>query len=279
MTGDGSLHERAYRALLHLYPARFRARFGDEMVQLFGDLIRDARVAGRPTGQIRLWLHTVWDLAVTAPSEHERERAVAHSLSLPPTKTTRALGILGILGGALILAAWVPNLPWTHELFNLRLVLFNVGAIAIILAVHRRQASTARGLSLAAAIPAVLVNAWYAVMILLSVGRPIYPEPDPGFRQIFFYAGLALWLADAAFGLVAWRIGVVSRPAAVAVALGSLMAMAGISPLGLTTGPLAGLVESMSLAGIALLGVGWVWMGVDVVTRRRPIRAAEGHST
>ena len=274
MTGRrASGHERAYRALLRVYPARFRARFGDEMVQLFGDLAHDAMGDRRPMAPAQLWLHTLWDLAMTAPSEHRRERTLAHSLSLPPTHTMRILGLLGILAGLQILSAWVPNLPWTHELFNLRLVVFNIGVIAIVVAVHRRQARVAHDLSLAAAIPAVTANAWYLVMIVLSIGRPIYPEPDPGFRQIFFYAALALWLADSAFGFVALRIGVVARPAALAVALGSLMALAGLGGLGLVTGPFAALVAPMSLAGIAILGIGWVLLGLDVARHRRPIPA------
>jgi hypothetical protein len=275
MTGDRSLHEQTYRALLRLYPVRFRARFGDEMVQLFGDLLRDAHAVGRPAAPIRLWLHTLWDLAVTAPSEHGRERTVAHSLSRPPTHTMRALGILGILGGAFILSAWVPNLPWTHELFNLRVVVFNVGVIAIVVAVHRRQAVVARTLSLAVTVPAVIANAWYAVMIVLSLERPRFPEPDPEFRQVFFWVAIALWLTDAAFGFVAWRIGAVSRVGALFVAVGSLMSMTGVGGLGLTTGPIAPLIVQISPFGVAVLGVGWVLLGLDVARHRRPIGTVE----
>ncbi len=263
-------HERVYRGLLRLYPAEFRARFSDEMVQLFGDQLNDARTGGAPAATARTWLRTLGDLAVTAASEHaRRDRTVAHSLAAPPSIASRMLGILGILGGLVLVAAFVPNLPWGTDLFNLRLVLFNAGAIAIVLAVHRRQAVISRRLSLAAALPAILANAWYLVMVILSIGRPQFPEPDPEFRPIFFYAAVALWLTDAAFGLVALRLGVVSRWAALALTIGSLLALTGVGGLGFTTGPFAAIIEPLTLAGIALNGTGWILLGLDVATRRR----------
>jgi hypothetical protein len=264
--------ERVYRWLLRLYPVAFRTRFGDEMVQLFGDLMRDAQRRQVPARSARMWLRTLWDLVITAPAEYRRERTVAHSLSAPPNIAIRALGIVGIVGGLMILAAWIPNLPWTHDLFNLRLVVFNLGAIAVIIAVHRRQSAVSRRLSLAAAVSAIAANSWYLVMIILSVGRPVFPEPDPEFRLIFFYAATALWLADGLFGLVALRLGAVTRWGAFALTLGSL-AILGIDRLGLVSAPGTNpnIINTVALAGVALSGVGWVLMGLDVVTRRHPI--------
>lgn len=187
-----------------------------------------------------------------------------------PTAGSRALGVLGILGGAMLLAIWAPGFPWSADLLNpLRLVLFNAGAIAIVVAVHRRQGAISHRLSLAAAVPAILANAWYLAMVILSIGRPQFPEPDPGFRPVFFYAALALWLTDAAFGLVALRIGVVSRWAALALTIGSLLALTGVGGLGFTTGPLAAIIEPLTIVGVALVGLGWILLGVDVATRRR----------
>ena len=198
----------------------------------------------------------------------------------PPTAASRALGILGILGGAMLLAIWVPDFPWGADLLNpLRLVLFNAGAIAIVIAVHRRQAATSRRLSLAAAVPAILANSWYLAMIILSIGRPQFPEPDPGFRPIFFYAALALWLTDATFGLVALRIGAVSRWAALALVVGSLLALTGVGGLGFTTGPLASIMEPLAIFGVALVGLGWILLGIDVATRRRPSEVRPGPGT
>jgi hypothetical protein len=178
------------------------------------------------------------------------------------------LGILGILGGVGVLSGFLPVFPWDSTLLViLRLALFNAGAIAIVSAVHRRQAAMGRGHSWAVAALAIAANAWYLVMVILSIGRPVFPEPDPAFRPILFYAAIALWLADAAFGFVAVRRRAVSRWAALAVAVGSLLALTGVGGLGFTTGPLGSLIEPLSLVGIVLLGIGWLVLGIDVASR------------
>lgn len=268
-------HERAYRGLLRLYPSWFRERYSDEMVQLFSDQLRDARAAaGRPAGTATTWIRTLGDLAVTAVSEHaRRDRTVAHSLAQPPSMTARTLGILGVLGGLVLLSGYIPNLPWGHDLFILRLVLFNLGAIAIGLGIHTRQASMARRLSFAATAPMILFNAWYSVMVILSFGRPVYPEPDPEFRPLFFYVAVAMWLTDAIFAIVAFRLGVVSRTAAVVLAVGSIIAWLAMGNLADTFSWLSGLVAlvaPIALWGVALAGAGWVLLGIDVAIRRRP---------
>jgi hypothetical protein len=178
------------------------------------------------------------------------------------------LGLLGIVGGVAVLAGFLPIFPWdSSALVVLRLVLFNAGVIAIVFAARRRQAAIGRGRSSVAAAVAVGANAWYLAMVILSIGRPLFPEPDPGFRPILFYAAIGLWLADAAFGIVAVRLRAVSRWAALAVAVGSLLALTGVGGLGFTTGPLAALIEPLSLVGIVVLGIGWLVLGIDVVSR------------
>ena len=159
MTPRSGGHERVYRWLLRLYPSVFRVRFADEMVQLFSDQLRDARQADAPAAAAGTWLRTLGDLFLTAASEHtRRDRTVAHSLATSsPSTSSRVLGLAGILGGAVLLAAFVIDIA--PELNIWRLVLFNVGAIAIVIGVHRRQASAAPRLALAVAAAAVLANA------------------------------------------------------------------------------------------------------------------------
>lgn len=269
MTPRPGAHERVYGALLRLYPSAFRDRFAGDMTQLFGDRLRDARHGRRSGSVVAMWLRTFGDLAVTASAEHARRNGtVANSLAVAPSVSARLLGILGILGGLLLVVVFVIEIG--PELNLLRLVMFNVGAIAIVVAVSRRQVTVARRLTLAAAVPAILTNAWYLGMLILSIGRPVYPEPDPEFRPIFFYAAIALWLTDTMFGAVALRIGVVSRWAALSLTIGSLLAFGGIGGLGLAAGPYGAIVERLSLIGIALNGIGWIALGFDVATRRRP---------
>ncbi|MDQ2933707.1 MAG: hypothetical protein M3R49_01790 [Chloroflexota bacterium] len=263
---DGG-HARVYRWLLRLYPAAFRARFADEMVQLFSDQLREARTGAAPAGTARTWLRTLGDLVITAASEHSRrERTMAHSLAAtPPSTSSRVLGLVGILGGAVLLVAFVVDI--SPELNSVRIYLFLVGAMAIVIGVHRRQASIAPAVALLGAVPALLANAWYLLMMILATGR-LHPFAGD-FGLVFFAAGVAMSLTDAAFGLVTLRLGVVSRWGALALAIGSILAVTGIDRLELTStifGPL-------SQVGIVLGGIGWILLGLDIATRRRPSEA------
>ena len=63
---------RCYRALLFLYPAEFRIRFGKEMTQIFRDCCHDEAGEGVLAGLARLWLATFRDLALSIPPERVR---------------------------------------------------------------------------------------------------------------------------------------------------------------------------------------------------------------
>ena len=268
----GASHERLYRRLLRCYPAAFRARFGDEMVQLFGDQLRDARTGNATGGVAGTWLRTLGDLATTVVAEQaRRDRTMAHSLAAP-TRATRALGILGIVGGAILVAAFIPFIPWSPDVFNLRLVLLNAGAMAIVIAVHRRQAPVAPTLSLLAVVPVLLANAWHVVMIVGIVAKPgppgvgDYPPP-------YAWSQGAVWLTGAWFGLVALRLRAVTRWGALALTIGSVLTIfPGMSPL--VRGPYGSILTPIALAGIGLIGIGWIVMGLDVALRRRPAPAS-----
>lgn len=66
-------HARAYRALLRLYPARFRVDYGEEMSRLFGEQVRDARAAGGRMAVAALWARAIADVLETAPGHHLRK--------------------------------------------------------------------------------------------------------------------------------------------------------------------------------------------------------------
>jgi MFS family permease len=266
-------HERVALALLRLYPEAFRTRFGPELVQLTGDMLRDAR-AGREgsSGLTVTWLRILVDIVRTAPSEHLEQRRVAHSLSRPASTATKIMGLLGIVGGTFLVAALLPDFPWNWVTFNLRLVPFEAGAIAIVIAIHALQAARRRWPSLIVAVPAILANAWHLVMTIMFVTRPQPPLPDPEFRPSYALAAMSMWFANAAFGIVALRLGAVSRWGSLALILGSLLAVSGFSALGLTQSPLAGYLPAMSMIGVILVGAAWILLGIAVATRRRPLQ-------
>lgn len=189
------------------------------------------------------------------------------ALAMAPSRSiaNRILGLAGILGGAILLAAFVIEI--SPDLNTVRLVLFHVGAIAIVLAVHRRQVAESPTLARTVAIAAVLVNAWNLSWLVLSTGRE---NPFAGdFGLIYFYAGLALWLTDAAFGAVALRLRAVSRWGALALLVGSLLAITGMDRLGLTSSASPTIFSPLGLTGVALNGLAWIILGVDIATHGR----------
>jgi hypothetical protein len=104
-------------------------------------------------------------------------------------------------------------------------------------------------------------TAWVA-WILLALGRE---RPFAGeFGLVGFWVALAAWLADACFGIVALRLGVRWRWAAVALVVGSLLAILGMDRLGLTSASNPTILGSIALAGVALNGIAWVLLGLQL---------------
>jgi hypothetical protein len=189
---------------------------------------------------------------------------------VPPTAASRALGAVGVLGGLVLLAAFVtdisPDLNWA------RLVLFNVGAIAIGIALARR-ALTPRAPVVLTASALVLANAAHLAMTVLSLGdeRPFAGESG----LAFFLIAAAMWLFDAAFGVVlASRpdvVGLGGRLGAVALAVGSVLAITGMDRVGLVSPDVDSIFKTLALVGIFLNGLGWIVLGLDVAIGRRAV--------
>jgi len=170
------------------------------------------------------------------------------------------LGALGVAGGLGLLLAYILDIPTAWN--TLRLVLFCGGAIAIAIATHGRHAAASRPLALAGTVPLVVANGWYIAWVLLAVGRE---RPFAGdFGLVGFWAGLAFWLADAWFGLIALRLGVVWLWAALILVAGSLMAIAGMDRLELTSPANPTIFGSIALMGVALNGLAWVLLGLPI---------------
>lgn len=173
------------------------------------------------------------------------------------------LGLLGIIGGSVLLAAFAVDIP--GGLNPLRLVLYDIGAIAVIVGVHQRQARIAPRMALAAATVAVVVNSWGLVMVVLAIGRP---SPFSGdFGLVGFVAGLSMWLTDGLFGIVTVRLGVMWRWGALALAIGSPLAVLGMGRLGLTSPDDPTIFGPLALVGIALNGLGWILLGLELAIR------------
>jgi hypothetical protein len=178
-----------------------------------------------------------------------------------PSMSNRLLGAVGILGGAVLLAAYVVGIP--AGLNDVRLILYTLGAIAVVFAIHRRQVVVAPRLSLAVTAAAIIANAWCLSMIVLARGQELRFGGE--FWLAFDLGFLAMWLTDAIFGFVALRIGVVTRWGALALGIGSLLAILGMDRLGLSSATDITIFGRLGLTGVALNGIGWILLGLDVV--------------
>jgi hypothetical protein len=126
-----------------------------------------------------------------------------------------------------------------------------------------------------AAIAAIAANLAYLMRAVILPNGPWHPfAGDHGW--VLFYAGLAMWLADAAFGFVTFRLGVVTRWGALALTIGSLLAVLGMDRLELTSQANPTIFGPISLIGIALNGIAWILLGLDVMLRGSP--AVRGRS-
>jgi putative ABC transport system permease protein len=82
-TRDRLVGEWVFRGLLRLYPRAFRDRFLDEMVEFFRDRRDEQRHRNGARGIVRLWLHVVADILVSAPRQHLRALRAASARELP----------------------------------------------------------------------------------------------------------------------------------------------------------------------------------------------------
>lgn len=95
-------HQRLYRTLLLAYPRAFRQVYGADMVQVFGDRLRDERERSGRRASVRVWFLTLLDLFKTAPLQRmektmtrEAAFAVMFAILLAVAVAASAMGIGG----------------------------------------------------------------------------------------------------------------------------------------------------------------------------------------
>lgn len=95
---------RVYRVLLRLYPRRFRLEYGDDMVQLLEDQLRDEG-AGRVVARAGL------DLLLTVPTRHLEAHVKRSSVTTAVVVALGALGtVLAVVGGVIGVVAGVTSI-------------------------------------------------------------------------------------------------------------------------------------------------------------------------
>lgn len=88
----------AYRAALRLYPSTFRVDFGDDMVALLEQQLRDE-------GRLRVWARVGVDLVITIPSIHVEAHMKRDSGPVLIIIVAALAVLAGVVGGPMGLAA------------------------------------------------------------------------------------------------------------------------------------------------------------------------------
>lgn len=83
MSSRPPLGERLFRALLYLYPASFRDRFGEEMLEFYRERRDEQRLRHGARIPWRLWAHLFRDLLAAAPLQHVRALRHASAREFP----------------------------------------------------------------------------------------------------------------------------------------------------------------------------------------------------
>ncbi len=260
--------------LLHLYPARWRARYGDEFATLLGERpLSPFDVADVLLGAIDAHLHL---RGLGAASVHGKGFAMS----------LRIGGYAAILGGLLwfiVLAGNAINDGAEAGAFWIGIFLLAaiVTTLVALVGLSAFQARRYPALTWAAfAIPA----AGGVVGLLGAVAITITGDSD---RAII--GGLSGWVismlgviamlaGSALFALATWRTRSLSRAAAGLLAMGALVVVPGLTGLSGGLVPSA-LVPIAILASVLLFPAGWVALGISALRTDRASAPFEGAMT
>jgi len=207
-----SRHVRAYRALLHLYPRRFRAEYTEEMCRVFAQQLHYARVTEGWPGVLRVWALSLVDLVITAPSQHVEDDVFVASPAgasgwqatlgaRPPARRWALIGlgpVWALLAYLVLLRNWgeaiflnppeVLGLPAGVVLVGLALVWGLLGLEAV---ANPRPSSLRPALTI-----------FFGIFILISIAAAFY-----GFLKLPPLFRLLAGIAPAGLAVVWWANG------------------------------------------------------------------------
>ena len=245
--------------LIRLYPARWRARYGDE----FGAILED-----RPLGPF-----DVADIVLAALDAHlhlrgldaapHRTRGLAMSLRLG--------GSAAILGGILFLAGFVVTSIDDSEGVEVfpGAALLLAGTALLLLALVGLSAFQARQhpvlIWAAFAVPAIgLTMSGVGIVAMATRGDgPFLAGLSPW--EIWILGVFATIVGSGLFAIATYRTGALPRRAAGLLGAGSAVLL-GVAVLGMGfVGVPEGLVPALILVGLGAFCAGWVALGVTAI--------------
>jgi len=246
--------------LIRLYPAGWRARYGDEF---------EALLEERPLGPF-----DVADIVMSAIDARIRPRGVAaagdHSRGV--LMTLRLGGIAAIVGGAL----WLVSLagasviqgadgqPWQA------LIMLALGALLVaMIGLSGHQGREQPGLVWAAvAIP--IIGAAISAVGMLGMAiigdAPFLFGASPW--EVWVLGTIALIIGSGLFALASLRGGRVSRVGAILLIIGAAAALPLLFGVAYSNGP-GDAGSIIAILGIFAFAGGWVWLGIGAIRTDR----------
>lgn len=256
---------RVHQLLLRAYPARWRARYGDEFEALLEERplgpfdVADI-LLGALDAQLKL-------RGLGAASQHGR----GFSMSL------RIGGMAAVLGGILwfvVLAANAINNGSEAGVDWIGVVVL-VATLATLVALVGLSAFQARrhprliwaSFALPAASAVVSLFGLGAMATGVNSDRAIIGDPSPWLICMFGLSGLIA--GSTLFALATWRTGSLSRPAAAMLGVGAILVLPAIAGVtgGVIPQEVAGLVL---LVSIAAFPAGWAALGFSALRTGHP---------
>lgn len=251
--------------LVRLYPASWRARYGDELEAILED---------DPPSP-----YDTVDLLLGAIDAHLHLRGLGrrldHRKGIP--MSLRLAGSAAIAGGALwivalAIAAFAAFANVSGDATPLFVLIF-AAQLALVVALAGLSAYQAHRYPtlvwIAFLVPAAGVIASLAGMIGMAVRGDAVLVADFSGWYVWFIGMLATVGGSVLFGAVTYRTAAISRPGALVLTVGSAIAVVAIGSSILGLVPDGG---ASVLGGVAF-GAGWIVLGRDALRRDAPVTA------
>lgn len=245
--------------LIRCYPARWRARYGEEFAAILGE---------RPLGPF-----DVFDILLGALDARLRIRCrdvgthgwgFDMSLRIGGIAAVTGATIFGIAG--FLLLGWLPS---ANEALASSLVLVGLAVLLVALAgLSAFQARTQPHLAWAAfLVPAIGTLAIIAAAITqraLDIDGDGFYAGDAIVQVVLAIGGLTAFIGSALFGIATYRAGVLSRRGALLLVAAPVIAV--IAGLSIALWEMMILLFSLS---VVVFMAGWYWLGIQALRQGR----------
>lgn len=251
------------RLLLGLFPAPWRARYGDEF---------EALLEERPLGPF-----DVADVLLAAIDAHLHLRGLAaadHSKGF--AMTLRIGGIAAVLGGLL----WAGGLIWSSadgtDETGPGIWVFLAGSVLLLLALVGLSAFQSRThprlVWAAFAVPAIGAIASFTGALVMALDQDATLLGGLAGWDLWFTGVITLVIGSGLFALASWRTSSVSRAGSLLLSAAAVVLIV-IFPAaaGLVAIPWEPIVMYAFLALLVLFSAGWIVLGIGAIRQDRPI--------